>query len=67
MRLHRRTSIVQKARSALDLFLLDLEHEHKLTYGEIFSLLGETITHFAKSAVQQERHPDDPDKRGDEA
>lgn len=35
MRLHRRTSIVQKARSALDLFLLDLEHEHKLTYGEI--------------------------------
>ena len=50
-----------------DKFLLDLEQEHELTYGEVFSLLGHAIGNLAKYQIRSERHPDDPDKKGDEA
>lgn len=67
MKLHPRTRPVQKARSALDEFLLNLEQEHQLTCPEILSLLGHAVAHFAKSALQMERHPHNPDKGADEA
>ena len=67
MKLHQRTRIVDKARLEFDTFLLDLEQKHELTYGELFSMLGNAIAHLAKYQIRSERHPDDSDKKGDEA
>jgi len=67
LKLHTRSPIVTQARNALAAFLLDLEQEHALTYGEMFSLLGNAIADLAKYQIRTERHPNDPDKRGDEA
>jgi hypothetical protein len=67
MKLHPRSSIVTQARNEFETFLLDLRQKHELTYGELFSLLGGGIANLAKYQIRSERHPDDPDKRGDEA
>ena len=45
MKLHARTRHVQRARAALDEFLLNLEQEHQLTCPEILSLLGQAALH----------------------
>lgn len=47
--------------------LRPLQAEHALTYGEWFSLLGNAITDLAKYQIRTERHPGNPDKKGDEA
>jgi hypothetical protein len=67
LKLHPRSSVVQKARLEFDQFLFDLEQKHQLTYGELFSMLGNSIANLAKYQIRSERHPNDPDKRGDEA
>ena len=67
MKIHPRTAVVQQARHAFETFLLDLEQKHELTYGELFSLLGNAIANLAKYQIRAERHPDHPDKKGDEA
>ena len=67
MKLHSRTRVVDKARLEFDQFLLDLADKHELTYGELFSMLGQAIANNAKYQIRAERHPDDPDKKGDEA
>jgi hypothetical protein len=67
MKLHERTTIVEKARHAFAMFLLDLQQKHDLTYGEMFSILGGSIADLAKYQIRHERHPDDPNKKGDEA
>ena len=64
---HPRTAIVDKARHAFEVFMLDLEQKHDLTYGELFALLGHKITALAKSEIRAERHPDEPAKGGDDA
>ena len=67
MKLHKRSLVVQKARYAFEAFLLELETDYALTYGELFSLLGNAIASLATYQVRNERHPNDPDKKGDEA
>lgn len=67
MKLHPRTRVVDKARLEFDQFLLDLADKHELTYGELFSILGQAIANNAKYQIRTERHPDDSDKKGDEA
>ena len=67
LKIHPRTMIVQKADSELARFLLDLAKKHDLTYGEIFALIGRQISEYAKYQIRTERHPDDPEKKGDEA
>jgi hypothetical protein len=67
MKLHPRSNAVTKARLEFDTFLLDLEQKYGLTYGELFSLLGNAIANLAKYQIRGERHPNDPDKKGDEA
>lgn len=44
-----------------------IQTAHTLTYGEWFSILGGEIANLAKYLIRSERHPEDPDKRGDEA
>lgn len=67
MKLHPRSDGVQEARLEFEGFVLDLTKRYELTYGELFSMLGAKIADLAKYQVRSERHPDDPDKRGDEA
>ena len=67
LKLHKRGTIVQKARGEFETFLLELEQKHGLTYGEVFSLLGNAVANLAKYQIRDERHPDDPEKKGDEA
>lgn len=67
IRMHERTMIVNQARTDLEGFLIDWEKKYELTYAEVFSILGDRIANIAKYAIRAERHPDDPEKRGDEA
>ena len=67
MKLHPRMRVVTQARGELDQFLIDLEQKHGLTYGEVFSLLGHAVASLAKYQIREESHPDQPDKKGDEA
>ena len=67
VKMHPRAKVVSQAQGELDAFLLKLGQKHDLTYGEIFSLLGRAVSENAKWLVRGERHPDDPDKKGDEA
>lgn len=67
LKIHPRTRIVDKARHEFEAFLLDLEQKHELTYGELYSMLGGKIVDLAKYHIRFERHPESPDKKGDEA
>ena len=67
LKLHKRRDIVQKARGEFETFLLELEQKHALSYGEMFSLLGSAVANLTKYQIRAERHPDDPEKKGDEA
>lgn len=40
---------------------------HDLTYGEWLQILGSEIAGISKYLIRHERHPDDPEKQGDEA
>lgn len=67
MQLHPRTMIVKAAQLELSGFMLDWQQKHDLTFGETFKILAEMMERDAKYMIRQERHPDDPDARGDEA
>lgn len=66
MRLHPRTMLVQQARVELGRMLLDLEERYGLTPAETVSALSEQLSRVARYAIRAERHPDDPDRGGDE-
>jgi hypothetical protein len=44
-----------------------IQASYELTYGEWFSILSRRIGEYAKSLIRHERHPNDPEKREDEA
>ena len=66
MRIHPRTRIVQQAGLDLTGAMLKIIREHKLTDAEIQIVLNEEARSWLKYALRHERHPDDPEKRGDE-
>lgn len=41
--------------------------KYDLTYGEMFGILSDMMSTWAKYMRRDERHPNDPDKCGDEA
>ena len=67
MKIHPRTRIVNQAESKLSLFIWSLTENEELTWGEILSILSTCLAQIAKYQIRAERHPDDPDKKGDEA
>jgi len=67
MKIHERFFITQKASLKFQNFLLDLEKEYDLTYGEMFQILSLSISHLAKYLIRDERYPNDQTKKGDEA
>jgi hypothetical protein len=67
VRLHPRRAIVSKARIEIGAAVNDAIGKHDLTYAELFGILAEVMQSWAKYAVRDERHPGDPDAKGDEA
>jgi tetrahydromethanopterin S-methyltransferase subunit G len=67
VKIHKRTLVVEQARNEFMKFMLDLEEKHDLTFGEMYSILGRKIADLAMYQIRSERHPDDPDKKGDDA
>jgi len=65
IRLHERYHITHKAQLEFQEAFAELERKYELTYGEMFSILGDAVVNMAKYAIRAERHPDS-DKRGDE-
>lgn len=59
MIIHPRESIVKEASIDLDTFLIQWNKKHELTYGELFTLLGELVLRMAKYAVRAERRSDE--------
>jgi hypothetical protein len=66
MPLHPRTMVVNQAKAEIGMAISNIVIEHKLTYAELFGILGGEISGVAKFALREERHPDDPGKGGDE-
>lgn len=67
MRLHERTIPVQTAEAEFGLVFMDFIKEHDLTYVECLQILAGQQQNLLKYMLRHERHPDDPEKRGDEA
>ena len=67
MRLHPRTMVVQRAAGEIRMAILKLVEQHDLTIAETIGILAEAISGEVKWLIRQERHPNDPDKGGDEA
>lgn len=67
MKLHERTLPVQNAGIELSGWLLEWVQRHDLTFGETIKLLSLEIEKHARFLIRSERHPDNPEKKGDEA
>lgn len=64
MTCHPRELVVQQASADIKVALGRVIPKYNLTYGELFSILGECIQNWAKFAIRDERHPGQPDKPG---
>jgi hypothetical protein len=67
MKLHARTHMVNQAHSEAGLALLEIWKKYDLTWGEIVAFHAAEQQSAARYIIRTERHPDDPEKRGDEA
>jgi hypothetical protein len=67
VRIHPRTRIVQRAELEIGEAVEGVVMKHKLTHTELQQILATVQLHWLKYALREERHPDDPDKGGDEA
>ncbi len=66
MKLHPRYYIVNKARFEIDDAVWDIMGRSALTYLETMQILNGLTERLCMYAIRHERHPDDPDKKGDE-
>lgn len=67
LRLHDRTRPVQRAEHDIRDKLLALQEEHDLTDIEMLQVLSSAEGEILKYMLRRERHPDDPEKKADEA
>jgi hypothetical protein len=67
VRIHPRTRIVQRAEIEIGDAVSEAIERHDLTIIEVTQILASAQLHWLKYALRAERHPDDPDKGGDEA
>ena len=65
--LHERHETVTRAHTDLATAMVKIIQERKLTHAEVTSILAQEILSWNKYAIRAERHPGDPDKKGDEA
>lgn len=66
MKLHHRVPIVHKAHNELDEMVSCIIKKYELTYGELYSIINQVQASWITYQIRDERHPDDPDKRGGE-
>ena len=67
MELHERTLFVNITQAKLSVHFWQTASEAKLTDGEIVQCLSSMLQSAAKYMVRNERHPNESEKRGDEA
>jgi len=67
MSIHPRYYVVQKADSKIRDAIIDAVAEFDLTYGEEVQILSNLLLNTAKYLIRSERHPNDPEAKGDEA
>lgn len=67
MTLHPRLFVVQAAEMEMAKAVGDLIERHQLTYVETMQALTNFQQRYLKYMLREERHPNDPDKKGDEA
>ncbi len=66
MEIHERYFTSKEADLKFQEFMLILEREYGLTYGELFQILSSYISNLSKYLIREERHPEDVTKKGDE-
>lgn len=66
VRMHPRTHIVEKAELEIGDAIHRAIKAHKLTHIELMQILASAQLRWLKYALRHERHPDDPEKGGDE-
>ncbi|MGV8131216.1 MAG: hypothetical protein ACP5N7_03915 [Candidatus Pacearchaeota archaeon] len=66
VKINPRYTIVKEAEMRFRSFFLDLEKEYSLTFGELFQILSSSMADLSKYLIRVERHPSDPEKKGDE-
>ena len=67
MKLHKRFYVVEKASEEMKEAYRKIVKKYDLTYGEGQKIFAELLASDAKYVIREERHPGDPDKKGDEA
>lgn len=67
IKLNGRTRIVQNARMESWSALIKIVRKHKLTALEVASVLTQELATWVDIGLRGERHPDDPEKKADEA
>ena len=67
LKLHERTMTVQRASAELGMWLCDLQERHDLTSTEVAVILAGQQQSVLKYVLRAERHPEDPDRKADEA
>ncbi len=65
MKLHPRFFVVKEAKAKFDDACMNLLND--LTYVEALQVLNEAQAAMLKYCLRKERHPDEPEKKGDEA
>ncbi len=66
MKLHSRTMVVSQADLEFRTLLRALTEKYDLTFGETIKILSEYLSTEATYMIREERHPEDPGKKGDE-
>jgi hypothetical protein len=64
--MHPRGMPASKAHNEIDAFVSEIIKKYDLTYGELMSCLNQIQASWIKYMIRDERHPDDPEKRGGE-
>jgi hypothetical protein len=67
IRIHERTQTVQRAGIEMAIACSEIWQKHDLTTAEYVHCLAQLPAQTTKYLLREERHPDDPEKRADEA
>lgn len=67
LKINERVPIVQKAETDLSLAVNKVVKEHDLTYLELAQIINQVQANWIMYGIRNERHPENPDKRGGEA
>lgn len=67
MKLHPRYQKVDQGRMLIGEAIVAAYEKHDLTLGEMTMALSEELATCAKHIIRHERHPGNPNKKGDEA